>query len=56
VPIPGTKRTRYLVENVAAGDIALSADDVAALDALFPLGAAAGTRYPEESMRLLNTP
>jgi aryl-alcohol dehydrogenase-like predicted oxidoreductase len=53
VPIPGTKRRRYLEENVAAADISLDANDVAALDAAFPIGAAAGTRYPAESMRLL---
>ena len=55
VPIPGTKRRRYLGENVAAADIALSARDVAALDEAFPIGVAAGTRYPAESMRLLET-
>ena len=53
VPIPGTKRTRYLEENVAAADITLGDGEVAALDAAFPIGAAAGTRYPAESMRLL---
>jgi aryl-alcohol dehydrogenase-like predicted oxidoreductase len=55
VPIPGTKRRRYLEENVAAVDIALTAQDVAALDEAFPPGAAAGMRYPPESMRLLET-
>jgi len=54
VPIPGTKRRRYLEMNAAADDIALSAEDVAALDAAFPVDAAAGTRYGAESMRLLN--
>ena len=53
VPIPGTKRRRYLEENVAAADIALSVSEVAALDAAFPIDAAAGTRYPADSMRLL---
>lgn len=55
VPIPGTKRVRYIEENAAAVDLALSADEVAALEAAFPMGAAAGTRYPAESMRLLET-
>jgi aryl-alcohol dehydrogenase-like predicted oxidoreductase len=55
VPIPGTKRQRYIEENVAAEAITLSADDMRALDDTFPLGVAAGTRYPEESMRLLET-
>jgi aryl-alcohol dehydrogenase-like predicted oxidoreductase len=53
VPIPGTKRRRYVEENAAADDLKLSAEEVAALDEAFPAGAAAGTRYPAESMRLL---
>jgi aryl-alcohol dehydrogenase-like predicted oxidoreductase len=53
VPIPGTKRRAYLEENVAAADMRLSASEVAALDAAFPIGAAAGTRYPADSMHLL---
>ena len=55
VPIPGTKRRRYLEENVRAAGIALSAADVASLDEAFPIGAAAGDRYPPDSMRLLET-
>ena len=55
VPIPGTKRRRYLEMNAAAADVALSAEDVAALDHMFPPGVAAGTRYPAESMRLLES-
>jgi aryl-alcohol dehydrogenase-like predicted oxidoreductase len=55
VPIPGTKRRRYLEENVAAAEITLSEHDVAALDAAFPAGSAAGTRYGAEAMRLLET-
>jgi aryl-alcohol dehydrogenase-like predicted oxidoreductase len=55
VPIPGTKRRRYLEENVAAADVALSAGDIAVLDAAFPPGRAAGTRYGTEAMRLLET-
>ena len=44
VPIPGTKRRRYLEENVAAATIALSADELARLDKALPPGAAAGPR------------
>jgi aryl-alcohol dehydrogenase-like predicted oxidoreductase len=55
VPIPGTKRRRYLEENVAATEIVLSAAEIAALEQAFPIGAAAGTRYPADSMRLLET-
>lgn len=53
IPIPGTRQVRYLEENVAALALALTADDLARLDAAFPPGAAAGDRYPEVSMPLL---
>jgi len=55
VPIPGTKRQKYVEENVAAATLDLTRDEVAALDEAFPIGAAAGTRYPAASMRLLET-
>lgn len=45
VPIPGTKRTRYLEENVAAAQIELGQEDLALLDRMMPPGAAAGSRY-----------
>jgi aryl-alcohol dehydrogenase-like predicted oxidoreductase len=51
VPIPGTKRRRYLEENAAAVDLVLEPADLAALDAAFPQGAAAGDRYPAGGMR-----
>lgn len=54
VPIPGTKRRCYLEENVAAADVAFTAAELAEIDAVFPLTAAAGSRYPEEMMRLVN--
>jgi aryl-alcohol dehydrogenase-like predicted oxidoreductase len=53
VPIPGTKRRTHLEANVAATSIVLDAPAIADLDALFPAGSAAGTRYPAASMRLL---
>ena len=46
VPIPGTKRISRLEEDAAAGELALSADEMARLDAAFPPGIAAGDRYP----------
>ena len=49
VPIPGTKRQRYLEENIAALRVVLSDDDLAALDAAAPLGAGAGDRYADMS-------
>jgi aryl-alcohol dehydrogenase-like predicted oxidoreductase len=49
VPIPGTKRRSYLEENAAAAAIELSPDDVERLERAFPLGVAAGDRYPDMS-------
>ncbi|WP_134739546.1 aldo/keto reductase [Nocardioides sp. 503] len=49
VPIPGTKRVRYLEENVAAADVELSPEDLAALEAAVPRGAVAGDRYGDMS-------
>jgi len=49
-PIPGTKRVRYLEENVTAAEITLTSDQLTALDEAMPAGAASGDRYPEESM------
>lgn len=54
IPIPGTRRLKYLEENVAATRIRLSADEVATLDALFAPDAVAGTRYPEAAMAMLD--
>ncbi len=45
IPIPGTKRIKYLEENVGAACVTLSAQERAALEALLPIGGAAGTRY-----------
>ncbi|MFD0484277.1 aldo/keto reductase [Kineococcus sp. GCM10028916] len=49
VPIPGTKRRSYLAENIAAVEVELTAEDLAALDAVLPVGAGAGERYPDMS-------
>ncbi len=49
VPIPGTKRRRYLEENAAASDVTLSDEELARLDEAFPRGAAAGDRYADMS-------
>jgi len=54
IPIPGTKRRKYLEENVAALNIELSPDDLRRLDEIFPTGAAAGDRYPEHMMKIVN--
>jgi aryl-alcohol dehydrogenase-like predicted oxidoreductase len=54
VPIPGTKRIKYLEENATATRIELSAGDMKLLNAALPAGAAAGTRYPEAGMKAVN--
>ena len=54
VPIPGTKRRRYLEENVGATAVKLSSQDLRRLDAVAPKGVAAGARYPEGGMRTIN--
>lgn len=50
VAIPGTKRRAYLEVNAAASNIALSPDELSAIDKVAPVGFAAGTRYPEAAM------
>jgi len=54
VPIPGTKRRTYLQENVAADDLVLPDEDVAALEEAFIPGAAAGDRYHAMGMQTIN--
>jgi aryl-alcohol dehydrogenase-like predicted oxidoreductase len=50
IPIPGTKRRKYLEENVGALDVMLTPEDLQRIDEVAPMGAAAGTRYPEAMM------
>jgi aryl-alcohol dehydrogenase-like predicted oxidoreductase len=54
VPIPGTKRRKYLEENVGALNVQLSAEDLRRLEEVAPKGVAAGQRYPEHLMSLVN--
>jgi len=54
-PIPGTKRISYLEENVKSLDVSLTPEDLAKIDELFPEGAAAGTRYDERGMMMIDT-
>jgi len=53
-PIPGTKRTKYLKENVKAIDIKLSQQDLQQIEEVFPKNAASGLRYTEEGMKTVN--
>src|SRR6516225_7753609 len=54
VPIPGAKSRGHLEENVRAAEIVLTADDLAEIDRIVPLGAASGTRYPIGQMHRVN--
>jgi aryl-alcohol dehydrogenase-like predicted oxidoreductase len=54
VPIPGTKRRKYLEENAGAINIQLTAEDLRRIDEVFPRDATAGARYPEHMMQLVN--
>lgn len=53
VPIPGTKRRKYLQENIGALDVDLTSEDLARIEEVAPKGAFAGSRYPEAMMKLL---
>jgi aryl-alcohol dehydrogenase-like predicted oxidoreductase len=53
-PIPGTKRRKYLEENAGAVDITFSIEELAVINALFPPDTAAGPRYPESMMKMIN--
>jgi aryl-alcohol dehydrogenase-like predicted oxidoreductase len=52
-PIPGTKRRKYLAENLGAVDVSLTAEDLAALDEAFPPDAVSGQRYTQSGMDLV---
>jgi aryl-alcohol dehydrogenase-like predicted oxidoreductase len=47
VPIPGTKRVKYLEQNAAAADVELTPEDFERIDEIFPVGVTAGERYPD---------
>jgi aryl-alcohol dehydrogenase-like predicted oxidoreductase len=54
VPIPGTKRVKYLQENMHALEVVLSPEEISKLEAVFPVGASAGERYGEANMKLVD--
>jgi aryl-alcohol dehydrogenase-like predicted oxidoreductase len=54
VPIPGTKRRKYLEENAGAAAIRLTADELRRIDEVAPRGVAKGDRYPAQAMRAVN--
>ncbi|MDJ1486428.1 aldo/keto reductase [Cytophagaceae bacterium YF14B1] len=53
VPIPGTKKVKYIEQNIAATDIALSSDELQRLEAIIPLGTQTGDRYDSVSMTMV---
>ncbi len=54
LPIPGTKRRKYLEENVGALNMKLSAGDLRRIEEVTPIGSVSGPRYPESLMKLVN--
>ena len=54
MPIPGTKRRKYLEQNAVAADIILSQEELAAIEDVFPKDAVSGLRYPEAMMKSVN--
>ncbi len=54
IPIPGTKRRKYLEENAGSLDVVLSTGDLSRIDQAFPRGSTAGLRYPEQAMSSVN--
>ena len=54
LPIPGTKRVKYVEENIAASDINLTAQEIERLEAIVPLGLSTGDRYDASGMAMVN--
>lgn len=54
IAIPGTKRIKYLEENIASQNVLLTKEDLESIEAIVPIGIVSGTRYPEKFMNTLN--
>jgi aryl-alcohol dehydrogenase-like predicted oxidoreductase len=54
IAIPGTKRIKYLEENIASENVRLTSDDLQSIEAIMPVGIVSGTRYPERFLNALN--
>lgn len=54
ITIPGTKRIKYLEENIASENVRLTSDDLQSIEAIMPAGIVSGTRYPERFLNALN--
>ena len=54
ITIPGTKRTKYLEENIASEHVQLTKEDLENIEAVMPAGIVSGNRYPDRFMNALN--
>jgi aryl-alcohol dehydrogenase-like predicted oxidoreductase len=54
VPIPGTKRVKYLDDNLGASNVRLTSEELAQIDAALPAGAASGERYHAQAMKAID--
>jgi aryl-alcohol dehydrogenase-like predicted oxidoreductase len=54
VPIPGTKRIKYLDDNLGAASVRLTPDELRQIDVILPVGAASGERYHEQAMKAID--
>ena len=54
IPIPGSGRRSHLEENVRSAAVGLTAEQLSEIDAVAPMGVAAGERYPEHAMQAVN--
>lgn len=54
VPIPGTTRIKHVEENIEAAEIGITEEELRQIDAVFPMNAASGLRYPEQAMKFVN--
>ena len=54
VPIPGTKRLKYLEDNLGALQVSLTSEEAEEIDAIFPVGAAHGDRYPSQALKAID--
>jgi aryl-alcohol dehydrogenase-like predicted oxidoreductase len=54
VPIPGTKRVKYLDDNLGALRVHLTSEDLRQIDAVLPMGSTSGARYHEQAMKAID--
>jgi aryl-alcohol dehydrogenase-like predicted oxidoreductase len=54
ITIPGTKRIKYLEENIGSDNVQLTGDDLQRIEAIMPAGIVPGARYPEKFLTVLN--